>query len=157
MLPKWHILFGFIFSFIIFIYFDLTLVSFLIIFLSSVLIDVDHYLYYVYKKKDLSLKRAYKWFLKLEKKINSFPIKKRRDYWLAFCILHSIELISILLFLGIIFNLNFLRFIAIGFLFHISLDIIFMLHDSPYNTLTVVSLIYQIYELKTKKDFGNHI
>ena len=56
MLPKYHIIFGFLFSLILFIFFPfIGLGGFLIIFASSVLIDVDHYAYYLFKNKILSI------------------------------------------------------------------------------------------------------
>ncbi len=58
MLPKHHVVLGFVISLTVFIIFpSIGLISFLIIWASSVLIDFDHYLYYVFKKKDFSLKR----------------------------------------------------------------------------------------------------
>ena len=69
MLPKYHVPFGFIFAGIIWILFPI--ISFnglLIIFLSSFLIDVDHYTYFVYKKHDFSLKNAYVFATEMDKK-----------------------------------------------------------------------------------------
>ncbi|MDP2673070.1 MAG: hypothetical protein Q8O84_04625, partial [Nanoarchaeota archaeon] len=60
MLPKYHVLFGFLFSLILFLIFPfIGLSGFLIIFISSVLIDIDHYLFYVFKNRIFSINKAY--------------------------------------------------------------------------------------------------
>ena len=60
MLPKWHAFFGILYAFVIHIlYPDIHIFFIVLIFAASVLIDVDHYLYYVYRKKDLNLRNAF--------------------------------------------------------------------------------------------------
>ena len=54
MYPKHHILLGFIFSVFVFILFPkIGILGVSIIFLSSFLIDVDHYIGYAIRKRDL--------------------------------------------------------------------------------------------------------
>ena len=62
MLPKWHALIGFIVSYIIYWFTTITIFQGVIIFLASIFIDIDHYLYYIVAKKRFSLKSAYNWF-----------------------------------------------------------------------------------------------
>jgi hypothetical protein len=112
---------GILFSGICFILFPrIGLVSAGIIFLSSVLIDFDHYSFYVIKKKDISLKNAHKWFMKNVQIIHSFPRQKRNKIYCGFYFLHGIEVLVILLFLTIFSKYFF--FIFIGFSFHLLLD-----------------------------------
>ena len=59
MLPKWHILFGAIFSMLVYFIFNINLFQVSLIFLASIFIDFDHYLFYVFRKKDFNLKRVY--------------------------------------------------------------------------------------------------
>ena len=114
MLPKWHILFGFLFAYIIYWFSSITIFQASLIFLASVLIDFDHYLWYVKRKKDWNLKNAYL-FLKRLKKQKHKPIMH---------IFHTIEFI---IFIGILsFYFNFFLFIFIGMLFHSILDVIFL-------------------------------
>ena len=84
----------------------------LIVFLSGFLFDVDHYLYYLVKKKDWSLKNAY---------LYSFPgtsvYEKHRD---ALHIFHTWEFWSLLL-IGVLFSKIFL-FVFLGLVFHMLLD-----------------------------------
>jgi hypothetical protein len=60
-LPKWHILFGFVISYILIYFFNFSLVAGIIIFISSFLIiDSDHFLLYILRKKDFNFFRFYK-------------------------------------------------------------------------------------------------
>jgi len=121
---KNHIFLGFIFSLaLLLISPQIGLIGFFLIFLSSVLIDIDHYLYYVYKKKDWSLKNAYKWFIKTSKIFLSLPRKQRNNLYGGFCFLHGIEILLILFLLGI-FVSKFFLFIILGISFHLILDIV---------------------------------
>jgi len=153
MLPKTHIFFGLIFFLLLYFVFHVSLINSVIFFLSSFLIDVDHYIYYVLKKKDLSLKRAYKWFLKLDKKYHSMPEEKRKNYYYAFCIFHGLEPLIIISSLAFLFHLTFLFFISLGFLFHLSLDFISIISKKD-NPFVISSLIYKrIYDSK-RRDLG---
>ncbi|MBU1136564.1 MAG: hypothetical protein ABIG37_01670 [Nanoarchaeota archaeon] len=69
MLPKHHILLGALFSFTIFLIFPEIKFYTFVIFLSSFLIDFDHYLVYVFRKKDFNLKKANKYFLTIDKQL----------------------------------------------------------------------------------------
>ncbi len=124
MLPKTHILFGAIFSLLLFSLFPnfIGLTGAIIIFLSSVLIDFDHYMYYIYKKKNLNLRRSYLWFLNSKKEIISMKEEEREKYKFSLLIFHGIECWILLLFLLFI-NRVFL-FILIGILVHMTLDFI---------------------------------
>ena len=100
MLPKHHLILGFILSSIIFTIFSrIGLIGFLIIFASSVLINFDHYLYYVFKKKDFSLARARIWFFKYGKKLINIKREERKKYKVEILIFHGIGLIILLIFL----------------------------------------------------------
>jgi len=126
MLPKYHIIFGFLFSLILFIFFPfIGLGGFLIIFASSVLIDVDHYAYYLFKNKIFSINKAYHYFFEQRKKLLAKSLKEKKikisnpaNYFL-----HGVEVLTILFLLGIFANKLFL-FIVIGFAFHLFLDIL---------------------------------
>ena len=55
MLPKWHLFLGFFFALTLFLVFpEIEIAGFLIIFFSTFLMDIDHYIYYVFKKRDFS-------------------------------------------------------------------------------------------------------
>ncbi len=124
MYPKQHIILGAIFSlFLWIIYPQINLIGLSLLFFSSVLIDMDHYLYYFYKKKDWNLRRAYKWFMDNEKKFLSFPRKLRNNYYGGFFFLHGIETLFFLIILTTLIS-KFFFFIFIGISFHLLLDIV---------------------------------
>lgn len=113
MLPKPHLVFGAIFSVILYIT-GFSVFSCVVILLSSILIDFDHYLYYIIKKKDFSLKRAYIWHERLD--------KFHKPMMMVF---HTVEFLILVLILSY-FNRIFI-FIFIGMIFHSILDMLDML------------------------------
>ncbi len=150
MYPKQHIIFGIIFSASLFFLFpQIGLIGFFIVFLSSFLIDVDHYLYSVYKKKDLSLKNAYNWFTKNKKIFLSLPRKQRNGFYRGFYFLHGIEVL-IILFLFSFFSKYFF-FIFIGVAFHLLLDSVDQTID--WDRIDKFSLIYDFIKFKKLKVF----
>ena len=117
MKPHFHILFSILFSAILF-YLNKGPWFILPFFLASVLIDVDHYLFYIFKKKNFNLVKAYRYYQKPKRELFIF---------------HTIEffiLFLLLTFLFTVFPFSFsflLWTIFFGILFHQVLDII---HDS---------------------------
>ena len=111
MLPKWHILFGAIFSLILYLFLDVSLINSAIVFLASVLIDFDHYLFIVKRNKDISLKKAYIWHKNMGQ--HHKPVVH---------IFHTVEFL-VLIFILSLFSTFFL-FILIGMLFHSIFDLI---------------------------------
>lgn len=94
MLPKWHLLFGAIFSLILYLIFpQIGIFNISLIFLSSILIDFDHYLWTIKRKKYFNLKEVYLWNKNLPK--NHKPITH---------IFHTIEFIIFIAILSFYFN-----------------------------------------------------
>lgn len=152
MLPKYHLAFGFIFSSILFLSLEnLSLIGASIIFLSSFLIDVDHYIYYSFKRKDLSLKNSINYFLIQRKKLFKMNIKKRKKFYSCFCFLHGIEVLLLLFLMGIFISKYFLL-IFIGFTFHLFLDLLEEIHEE--SRLDKLSLIYDWFKFKKLKSFN---
>jgi len=122
MLPKFHILIGLLFSIGCYTIFSfVSLIGAGLIFLSSVLIDFDHYIYYIFKKKSFSLKKAYNWFKKKGKQFSKIPKNKRKSYALNLSFFHGLEWVFIFSLFGKLFN-NYFYFIAIGIFLHLVLD-----------------------------------
>ena len=145
MLPRTHTFLGLIFSLAIVYIFNLSLIAGIIIFLSSVLIDVDHYLYYVYKKKDWRLKRAYNFFIVGKNKIASLSRKQRNEFYHGFSFLHGIETLVILFILGKFLS-EYFYYILIGFSFHLFLDIIHQ--KTIHDRFDKYSIIYDYFKYK---------
>ncbi len=145
MYPFRHFFFGAIFSFLLFLFFpQIGFIEFFIIFLSSIFIDVDHYLYYVFRKKNISLKKSYKWFVKLDKKSLSLSKKERNNFYSGLCFLHGVEILLLLIFLSF-FSIYFL-YVFIGFLFHLFLDYIEQVNC--HNRIDKLSLIRDFLKFK---------
>lgn len=149
MMPSSHIFFGFIFSIILSYFFpSIGVLGMIIIFLSSFLIDFDHYLGYAIRKKNFNPIKAYKWNLEITKKLFSMTKKENDQFYTFICLFHGIEVLIILLILGFLVSKYFL-FIFIGFSFHLSLDTI---HSFIYNYRTdKVFLIYDYFKFKKLK------
>ncbi|MFH1917577.1 MAG: metal-dependent hydrolase [Nanoarchaeota archaeon] len=145
MLPKSHIILGAILSLVLIYFFNFSLIAGIIILLSSVLIDVDHYLYYVYKKKDWSLKRAYNFFIVGKNKIASLSRKQRNEFYHGFSFLHGIETLVILFILGKFLS-EYFYYILIGFSFHLFLDIIHQ--KTIHDRFDKYSIIYDYFKYK---------
>ena len=145
MFPKTHIILGIIFSLILIYFFNFSLLAGIIVFLSSVLIDVDHYLYYVYKKKDLNLKKAYNYFIGKIKKLKKLPEREKRKTYTSFCFLHGFEIMFILSLLGFFFSFYF-YYIILGFLFHLIFDYIDQIKN--HKRFDRISLIYDFIKFR---------
>jgi len=128
MYPSKHLIFGLIFSLVLYLVFqEIGIPGFLTIWLASFLIDVDHYLYYAISKKDISLKRAYKWFMEESAKSFLMPKEKRKKMNKQIpCAFHGVEAIAILALLS--FFHNFFLFVLIGFVFHEFLDFLHIVY-----------------------------
>ncbi|MBU2562307.1 MAG: hypothetical protein KKF68_01460 [Nanoarchaeota archaeon] len=122
MRPLTHFILGTFFALVLLVLLPkINLIGAVIICLLSVLIDVDHYLYYAYKKRDLSLKNAHNYFVIKGKKINDLPKNQRKNFYTGFYFLHGIEILIILFFLSRIST--YFLYVLIGFAFHLVLDI----------------------------------
>lgn len=116
MLPKSHIILGIIFSLLLYFFMHVSIISALVVLLSSVLIDIDHYLWYVFRKKDLSLANSYRWYKNLP--FNHKPM---------FHFMHSVEFLILTFLLSFIFPV--FLFIFLGFIFHSIADILEFAYD----------------------------
>ncbi|KKM15808.1 hypothetical protein LCGC14_1692260 [marine sediment metagenome] len=150
MRPLTHALSGLIFSLLVFAAFPNKLVGVTLIFLSSFLIDVDHYFYYVYHKRDISLKNAYRWFIRRIEKLDRLSEKEQQKYKRIFLIFHGIEFWAILIFFS--FFHSFFLWILLGITVHIVLDIIDERKDREL-VIGKVSQIYVYIKNKNKKEF----
>jgi len=135
--PSWHIFFGFLFSvFLFFLFPEVGIINLSLLFFSSVLIDVDHYLFYIYEKRGFNLRRAYAYFIEKKKKWNKFGNKVHNPLP-SFFIFHGLEVLLLLFVLSFFFSP--LYFIFIGFSFHLLLD---LMEQAVYsNKLQKISIV----------------
>lgn len=150
MLPGTHILAGFVFAYILVYFFSFSLTAGLIIFLASVLIDLDHYIIYTRRTKDYNLLKAYNYWISRSRKWRKLTREQKAEYKITHFFFHGIEFIILLIILSFISNIFY--YILIGTLFHMLIDYfsIFALKDPPYIKF---SQIYLYIRNKTKKEF----
>jgi len=132
MLPRYHILLGALFTLVIWIFApELSFIYLTLIFLSTVLIDIDHYAVAVAKTNKWSLNCAFEYHdeqLKIQQEDKRHGFKNRGDFHLF----HTIEFHILIGILGA-FWLPFL-FIFIGMMFHSLLDVFWTLHEGVFYT-----------------------
>jgi hypothetical protein len=144
--PKSHFIIGIIFIFFLhFIFPQITFLNLLIILFSSVLIDGDHYIYYILKKRDFNLIKCYNWYKEETDKTHHLPMSERKNRYTGFYLFHGIEILIILFLLGI-YASQFFIFIFIGFSLHLFFDIIYEIYFK--RTVHKISIIYSYYRWK---------
>ena len=150
MYPKYHIFYGLILAGVLYFFFGFSVFACLIVFLSSFLFDVDHYLNYVFKNRDFSLKKAYVWNVKRGLRWRKFSYSEKQQHKIAFFMFHGIEFMILLLILAY-FHVFFF-WVFLGVLFHMVLDYIdiFYQRDLWYSKF---SEIYILVRNKKKKEF----
>ena len=125
MLPRYHVLYGAIFTLLFWIIApNAPLLYLAILFLSSFLIDFDHYVVAFIKNNHWGLKKAFDYHKNIEKIENKEygrGIKRRGDFHLF----HTIEFHFLIGFIGMFYALFF--YIFIGMVFHSLLDVFDML------------------------------
>lgn len=146
MRPLIHFCSGISFAILLFLFFpQISFLGLILLILSTVLIDVDHYLYYFYKTNNLNLRKAYQWFILIEKKIEP-QIKFIVEYKWPIMIFHGVEfvfLLSILCFFNDLF-----KFILLGVLLHYFLDFC----ELVYKRLPPMLKFSQLYILLRNKN-----
>jgi len=144
MLPRTHIIINLFLSLIF--SFKIPFLGIVIFFLSSILIDIDHYIYYIIKKKDFNIKNSYKYFIKRELKLKKLSDKELKKLKHPILFLHGIEPLLVIYFLSLSYPI--LVYVYLGFFIHLIEDLI---HEKKaYLTKLRFFLIYSIYDYKKK-------
>lgn len=143
MLPKHHIIAGAMASLLIYLISPVTITQTIIIFISSFIIDLDHYLYHIFKKRDFNFFNARKWFLKKRKIYMKLSVQERNKYKGYILIFHGIEFWILLLILSL-FNKIFL-FMLLGISIHMFLDYleIFYLKEPLYSKFSQIMVFFK--------------
>ncbi|MEM0465160.1 MAG: hypothetical protein QXW97_00485 [Candidatus Pacearchaeota archaeon] len=151
MLPRYHIITGIIFSIIIYFLFSINILQAFLIFFGAVFIDVDHYLWFIVKKKNFNLKKAFLWFIQKRKIYLSLSNIERKNYKKTLLIFHGIEALSLVLILSYI-NKLFL-FIFIGMILHLIFDYIEYIYiKEPFYSKFSQVMVY--FRNKNKKELS---
>ncbi len=132
MLPRWHILFGAIFTFILYYFSPRTPKLFLfLVFFASFLIDFDHYICAVLKTGRISLFDAFDYHKEMLKKEEQEIKKRIRRKGDDFHFFHTIEFHILIAILGIYWIEFF--YIFIGMIFHSLLDVCSSLYTERFH------------------------
>jgi len=150
MLPRQHAAIGAIASLLLYLLTPITITQTIIIFLASVLLDFDHYLYFIITKKDFSLTKAYNWFVRKKKKWLALPKDQKPKYKKTIFLFHGIEFFIILTILTYFFPP--VIFILLGFLIHMIVDFIdILIIKEPF--YIKFSQLYLYFQNKNKTPF----
>lgn len=149
MQPKWHILWGFIFSYLIAYFFNISLIRFIILFLSTwFFIDLDHVALYVLKTKNFNPLNFIKWSKEkklLRMSMSEEELSKEKFPYYFF---HGVEFLTILLLLS--FWEEIFLFVLLGFISHLILDFFCDSYDGE-DFASRISLIYNYIRHKKLK------
>lgn len=150
MKPIYHFIIGILSSVVLFILFkEIGITELFIIFSASFFIDVDHYLYYVFKKKDLSLKNAYNWYLERKEELVR-PRKNKVEYKRIIYIFHGVEFLLLLLIISLFYPIFF--WVILGMAIHMFSDVLYYYKgEIPYFK---ISQIYVYIKNRNKKEFN---
>jgi membrane-bound metal-dependent hydrolase YbcI (DUF457 family) len=146
---KYHIFIGLLASYSLVLFSRATFLEGTIIFLASILIDFDHYLWYGATTKDWNPFHAINWYLKKNPRWKNLSQKEKNKFKKGVFIFHSIGFWIALYFLSL-FNKVFLL-ILIGIGIHILADYFHMIKNGEpiYNK---VSALYTWKRNKNKKE-----
>ncbi len=147
-----HILIGLLASFLIVNFSRVTSLEGVIIFLASILIDFDHYIWYGAVTKDWNPFNAIRWYIKRNPEWKNISQKEKNKFKKGVFIFHSIGFWIVLYFLSLINEL--FLFVLIGIGIHIFADYFHMIKNKEpiYNK---VSALYTWKRNKNKKEFIN--
>ena len=130
MIPRWHIILGAIFTLVIWIFAqNLSWIFLLLIFLSSFLVDLDHYIVSAIKTGKLNLGHSFEYHKKMkaiELAEKAKGIKRKGDFHLF----HTIEFHVLIGIIGMFFVPFF--YVFIGMVFHSLIDILYMTYQGRF-------------------------
>lgn len=151
---KWHVLFGFVASYLLVYFFHFSFLSGAIIFLSSFMIDFDHYLWYGFLMGDWDPKNAINWGLKVEKKWAATPLIERKKFQRGIFVFHSLFFWIILALLSFYLHTFFL-WVLIGVMIHMVADFSDLLYKKEplYNKILPCLVVIKNKGKKSLKEF----
>lgn len=142
--PRWHLLYSFVFSLVLFEFVRVSFFVATVIFFSSILIDLDHYLLYFIRTKNFNPFSFWEWSMD-EVRISERN-KKLPQYFF-----HGVE--SLVVLTALSFFHKIFAYIAVGFIFHLFLDYLHLYFDKRSLTLKASQIaVYKLNKnLKNKK------
>ena len=143
---KTHFFIGLIISFILIRFFDFSLLSGLIVFLSSWLIDVDHYFWYRLEIRDWNPIEAVKWRIKFVPKWRRLSLVEKSKFKREVLIFHGVGFWSILVILS--FFYKFFYWVLIGIAIHMIADWVDLIREGE----PLYNKTFPLYVIKRNKN-----
>jgi hypothetical protein len=143
---RYHLLIGFVVSYTLVFFFNLPIFFGVLLFISSWIVDSDHYLWYSLETKDWNPIHAVKWYLSAIPRWISLSSNEKEKFKRGVFIFHGICFWMVLLVLSF-FNKIFL-WILIGVLVHMFADLI----DLYKRKEPLYNKIFPFYVIKTNKN-----
>jgi len=143
---KLHFLYGFVISYILVYFSDFSILAGTIIFISSWMIDIDHYFWYSLEMKDYNPLHAIKWYRASIPKWFALPKKEREKLRGGVFIFHGI------LFWIILAALSFLHPIFLWVLIGVGIHMIADLIDLHFKGEPLYNKIFPLYVMKRNKN-----
>jgi hypothetical protein len=130
MIPRWHVLWGLIFTAVVW-YFSpqLSIFYIVLLFLSTFLMDFDHYANSAIKTKNLSLFKSFKYHDKLREIEDREKAKGIRNRG-PFHPFHTVEFHMLVALLGLLWIGFF--YIFLGMIFHSLLDLFWLMNQDRF-------------------------
>jgi hypothetical protein len=150
MMPKWHVLWGFVLSIILIEFFKFSLFAALVVFFAAIFIDLDHVLIYCLETKNMNPFKFWKWSMKRKSCYEKLSESEKKDTKLPHFIFHGIELVLILI--ALTFISVFFLWILIGVVLHLILDFCILIYKNEHLSIKA-SQIWLWQRNKNKKDF----
>jgi hypothetical protein len=151
MQPRWHILFSFFLSYIVVYFFNFSLLSGTVIFLSGILIDLDHLLLFYLESKTIHPKKFLLWNEMKKELWQKLTVDEKNQFKSPHFILHGMEFLLFLVFLSIFHP--FFIWVFIGIISHLILDWIDLYFSKSSRFFVKISQIKVWLDNKGKKDF----
>jgi len=144
MLPIFHIILGLILV-VIFYFFGLNFLYAILFFLACFCFDIDHYIYYIFKKRSFNLRKAYKYF-RFDLNKNLKKGQKKIEFLFIF---HTIEFICLLFLLSFVSPI--FLWIFLGWIFHMLIDWTYgLISKDNKKYKRAFSLIYYVWKNKKR-------
>lgn len=148
--PLHHIIYSILFSIILFLIEFNPIKIFLFLFSAIVLIDLDHVLLFIFKKKSINPFGFWKWSYEKKDRWDKISLEEKRKYKKPIYIFHNIEFLLILILISRF--IPYTNIILYGFVFHLFLDAIYNLQHRE-EKFSKISLIYTLVKNKKREEF----
>lgn len=115
----------------------------LVFFISSLIIDIDHWIDYIFRFKNASIKKMINYYGELFANRDNLTKKK----FVGLSVLHTVEFFIFVYFLSLKYPL--LVYVLWGFVFHLMLDVVYLVRYK-IQFIRAYSIIEYLIRIKTR-------